>query len=227
MNSVWRIASLVCFASCVLAQQKSAPAPAQSKSRDLKYEENNTAPAPTVAVPRGYALIVGIASYKNLPSKAQLEFSERDADAIYSILISPEGGNFRAENVHRLTGAQGDAGQPEARAGNLAAIGGQGRRSRSDLFRGARIHLRRARLSRALRSGSQEYSRHRLSDGHAGQVAGSRIKAKWKVLLTDACHSGAITPDAEAQALNQSLLDHVALDVFADGQPRPRAVFRE
>jgi hypothetical protein len=39
---------------------------------------------------------VGIASYKNLPSKAQLEFSERDADAIYSILISPEGGNFHA-----------------------------------------------------------------------------------------------------------------------------------
>ena len=57
-------------------------------------------------MPRGYALIVGIANYKNLPSKAQLEFSERDADAIYSILISPEGGNFRAENVHRLTGAQ-------------------------------------------------------------------------------------------------------------------------
>src|SRR5690348_18508233 len=98
MNSVWRIASLICLAACAVAQQKGAQAPPQGKSRDLKYEENNTAPAPTVAVPRGYALIVGIASYKNLASKAQLEFSERDADAMYSILISPEGGNFHAEN---------------------------------------------------------------------------------------------------------------------------------
>src|SRR6185437_5128835 len=102
MNSVWRIASLLALAACTLAQPKQD----QKKSRDLKYEENNTAPAPSVAVPRGYALIVGIANYKNLPSKSQLEFSERDADAIYSILISPEGGNFRAENVHRLSGAQ-------------------------------------------------------------------------------------------------------------------------
>ena len=103
MNSVWRIASLLSLAVCMLAQQ---PKQDQKKGRDLKYEENNTAPAPSVAVPRGYALIVGIANYKNLPSKSQLEFSERDADAIYSILISPEGGNFRAENVHRLSGAQ-------------------------------------------------------------------------------------------------------------------------
>ena len=93
MNSVWRIASLLSLAACMLAQQ---PKQDQKKGRDLKYEENNTAPAPSVAVPRGYALVVGIANYTNLPSKSQLEFSERDADAIYSILISPEGGNFRA-----------------------------------------------------------------------------------------------------------------------------------
>ena len=32
-----------------------------------------------------------------------------------------------------------------------------------------------------------------------GYVVGSKIKAKWKVLVTDSCHSGAITPDADAQ----------------------------
>src|SRR5882672_9045456 len=105
MNSVWRIASLVGLAAGLAAQQKGTQTAPPAKARDLKYEENNTTPAPTVAVPRGYALIVGVASYKNLPAKAQLEFAERDADAIYSILISPEGGNFRAENVHRLSGA--------------------------------------------------------------------------------------------------------------------------
>src|SRR5258708_16897118 len=109
MNSVWRIASLVFLATGLVAQQKGQ---APAKARDLKYEENNTAPAPSVDVPRGYALIVAVANYKNLPAKAQLEFSERDADAIYSILISPEGGNFRAEHVHRLTG-------PKATLANL------------------------------------------------------------------------------------------------------------
>ena len=50
--------------------------------------------------------MVGIARYQSIPDKLQLQFAERDAEAIYSILISPEGGNFRAENVHKLTGAK-------------------------------------------------------------------------------------------------------------------------
>ena len=40
-----------------------------------------------------------------------------------------------------------------------------------------------------------------------GTVAGSKIKAKWKVMITDSCHSGAITPDADAAQYNRSLLD--------------------
>ncbi|MEO7145108.1 MAG: hypothetical protein ABI165_16545, partial [Bryobacteraceae bacterium] len=79
------------------------------KQRDLKYEEEsapNTAKAPAVTIPRSFALIVGIAKYPKLPAQGQLDFSERDAQAMYSILISPEGGNFHAEDVHRLIGAQ-------------------------------------------------------------------------------------------------------------------------
>ncbi|MEO7145666.1 MAG: tetratricopeptide repeat protein, partial [Bryobacteraceae bacterium] len=40
-----------------------------------------------------------------------------------------------------------------------------------------------------------------------GKVIGGKIHAKWKVLLTDACHSGAITPEDTAQQLNHSLLN--------------------
>ena len=40
-----------------------------------------------------------------------------------------------------------------------------------------------------------------------GSVIGSRIKAKWKVLMTDACHSGAITPEADRAAVSRALLD--------------------
>jgi hypothetical protein len=210
MNSVWRIASLICLAACAFAQQaqqKGAPAPAPGKSRDLKYEENNTAPAPTVAVPRGYALIVGIASYKNLPSKAQLEFSERDADAIYSILISPEGGNFHAENVHRLTGQQATMANLKHELETwLPSVAKEDDRvviyfAGHGFISGGRAYLAPYDLDPNNIPGTG-YPMDTL-----GQVAGSRIKAKYKVLLTDACHSGAITPDADAQALNQSLLD--------------------
>jgi tetratricopeptide (TPR) repeat protein len=39
-----------------------------------------------------------------------------------------------------------------------------------------------------------------------GEVFGRRIKGKWKVLLTDACHSGAISPEASA-TINRGLID--------------------
>jgi len=208
MNSVWRIASLLAIAACATAQQaQQQPKQDQKKSRDLKYEENNTAPAPSLAVPRGYALIVGIANYKNLPPKSQLEFSERDADAIYSILISPEGGNFRAENVHRLSGAQATMANLKRELETwLPSVAKEDDRvviyfAGHGFISQGRAYLAPYDLDPANIPGTG-YPMETL-----GQVAGSRIKAKWKVLLTDACHSGAITPDAEAQALNQSLLD--------------------
>src|ERR1035438_1185820 len=80
---------------------------AQQQPRDLKYESGAAEAKPAaVAIPRSYALVVGIATYKNLEAKDQLQFSERDAESMYSILISPEGGNFHAENVHKLVGVR-------------------------------------------------------------------------------------------------------------------------
>ena len=50
--------------------------------------------------------MVGVAKYPNLPPEKALHYTERDAESIYQILISPRGGNFRAENVQLLTGAK-------------------------------------------------------------------------------------------------------------------------
>ena len=67
-----------------------------------KLDEPTGAPkAPRI--PRSYAVIVGVSKYRNLEAKLQLQFAERDAQAIFTALISPEGGNFRVENVHVLT----------------------------------------------------------------------------------------------------------------------------
>ena len=92
---------LLC-ASLAFAQQ-----PPQNQQRDLKVEKLDTVPAPTakpLQIPVSYAVIVGISRYRNLADKDQLQFAERDAQAIFTALISPEGGNFRVENVHMLTG---------------------------------------------------------------------------------------------------------------------------
>lgn len=215
MNFACRIARSV-FTTGVLAALALAltPAalPAQSQpknaqnARDLKYEENNVQPVATVAVPRGYALIVGIGAYKNLPEKAQLEYSERDAEAIYSILISPEGGNFRAENVHRLIGAQATLANIKRELEVWLPSVAQEQDRVIIYFAGHGF----------ISNGRGYLAPHDLDPSNIpgtgypmdtlGQVAGSKIKAKWKVLLTDACHSGAIAPD-DVAALNKGFLD--------------------
>lgn len=174
---------------------------AQQK-RDLKFEADPTAPAAPVAIPRSYALVVGIAKYPKLLPSAQLLYSERDADEIYATLISPEGGNF--QNVRRLVG-------PKATLANI-------RRELEEWLPSVTREDDRVLVYFAghgfLHGGKAYLAPHDFDPtdiprtGYAmetlGKVFGSRIKGKWKVLLTDACHSGAITPDT-AQSLNQTL----------------------
>src|ERR1019366_5898221 len=83
-----------------------AQPPPPNQQRDLKVEKLDTVPAGTakpIRIPVSYAVIVGISRYRNLADKDQLHFAESDAQAIFTSLISPEGGNFRVENVHLLT----------------------------------------------------------------------------------------------------------------------------
>src|SRR5580658_815973 len=199
MNFAWLIVNM---SALLLAQQT----PGQQKSRDLKYEEDRPA-QPPVTIPRGYALVIGIAKYKNLPAKAQLDYAERDAESVYSVLINPEGGNFRAENVHKLIGAKATlANLKQELEVWLPSVAKESDRvviyfAGHGFINAGRGYLAPYDIDPA-NVGASGYPMDTL-----GQVAGSRIKAKYKVLLTDACHSGAIAPDAEAQALNQSLLD--------------------
>jgi hypothetical protein len=139
-------------------------------SNDLKIEriEKPERPPPaqakTPTVPRSYAVIVGISSYANLGKDLQLQFAERDAQAIYTILISPEGGNFKAENVHMLTGAKATLADLRREIDAWLPTVGQGRRPRPDLLRRPWLRVRRQRLPGALRYRSQKHSSYRLPD---------------------------------------------------------------
>jgi predicted TPR repeat methyltransferase len=199
---------LLAAAALVCAQ----PAPRKQQQRDLKYETGTeplkpSTAAAAVVIPRSYALVVGVAGYQNLEAKDQLRFSERDAEAIYSILISPEGGNFRAENVRRLIG-------PRATLANLrreleqwlpAAAGDQDRvliyfAGHGFVF-GGKAYLAPYDID------PKNIAATGYPMDDLGAVIGGKIKAKQKILLTDACHSGAITPEGDRASINRSLLD--------------------
>ena len=192
------------------AAQQPATQPADKQQRDLRIEKD--APPATVSgqpqsihIPRSYALVVGVANYQNLPAAKQLQFPERDAEAVYPILISTEGGNFHAENVHKLVGAKA----------TLAAV----RHELEEWLPAVTKDDDRVLIyfaGHGFVSGGKAYLapydidlNNIVSTAYPmdalGRDIGVKIKGKWKVLLTDSCHSGAINPDADVQLINGTL----------------------
>jgi len=195
-------------ASALLVSALAQQPPPSPQKRDLKVErldtEPTTPPPPARTPPRSYAVVIGISHYPKLADKFQLRFPERDAQSMNTILISPEGGNFKAENVKVLTGSDAtlaamrrdiDDWLPSVAkegdrvlvyfAGHGFLYGGKGYLAPSD-FDPAHIE-------------TTGYPMDEL-----GSAIGDKIHATYKILLTDACHSGAITPE-ETQTLNSSL----------------------
>src|SRR3989304_6240928 len=95
-----RLAFILLASAAVGAQ---TPAPQTPQGRDLILVPAKPV-VPREGVPRGYALIVGVAQYRNLDASKQLQFSESDAESMYRVLINHEGGSFPAENAHFLKG---------------------------------------------------------------------------------------------------------------------------
>jgi len=197
-----RIGWIFALALTALAQE-----PPKAQERDLRLHKDDAAPenAGRIGIPRSYALVIGISQYKNLPEKGQLKFADRDADEIFTTLISPEGGQFPANNVHPLIGPRAtlanlrheleewlpSVSKDEDRV--LIYFAGHG------FVAGGRAYLAPYDVD-PNNIGQTAYPMDRL-----GEVFGAKIKAKWRVLLTDACHSGAILPATDPFAINQRL----------------------
>jgi tetratricopeptide (TPR) repeat protein len=210
MSFAWRISSVSLLLASLLSAQQPPKQEPSKQERDLRLEKDG-APVSipgqpkTVRIPRSYALVVGIGNYQNLAAAQQLQFPERDAEAIYSILISTEGGNFRAENVHKVVGAKATLARlrheleewlPSVAKDDdrvLIYFAGHG------FVYGGKAYL--APYDIDLKNiAATGYAMDAL-----GRDMGVKIKGKWKVLLTDSCHSGAINPDADIQLINGTL----------------------
>ena len=188
-----------------LAVLVAALAYGQLTERDLKFVKQPPITG-AVGIPRSYALVVGISDYAKLPPRGQLKFPARDAAAVYASLISPEGGQFPPENVHRLIGKQATLTNLRHELEEwLPTVSKDGDRvviyfAGHGFVSNGQAYLAPYDIDLTDIPGSS-YSMKTL-----GQVVGNRIKARWKVLLTDACHSGAITPEADASQINTSLV---------------------
>jgi tetratricopeptide (TPR) repeat protein len=153
-------------------------------------------------VPRGYALVIGVSSYKNLDAAKNLQFAETDADQIYRVLISQEGGAFPAENVHRLLGEQAtlqnvrheleewlpSVAKPEDRV--VVYFAGHGV-VENEVGYFAPYDLDLDRIAPTA-----------YPMGTMTEVLSNRVKARWKVLLTDACHSGKMNAETTDAAIS-------------------------
>ena len=189
-------------ASAPSAANPSSPqAPVATQTpRDLVFEADAATPT---AVPRGYAVVIGVANYEKLDASKQLQFPESDADAIYRVLISKEGGAFPAENVRFLKGSQAtltniksaledwlpSVAQPADRVVVYFAGHGFVQNDRGYL---APWDVDPDHLAETA------YSMDTLGD-----VLANKVKANWKVLLADACHSGKIGTETTNEALEQ------------------------
>ena len=172
-----------------------------------------------------YAVVAGISQYGpqlRLTAAERLRFPEADAQALYGILLSAEGGNIPPENIRLLLGpAATKAAIGDALNGWLARTvtaddtvfvyfsghgdlqGGQGYLITYDTVRNDIPHTALA-----------------LSDLRRALGA---IRAKTKAVFLDACHSGALNQTAAAtEQLRQSLLaldgSTLAITASAAGQ---------
>ena len=171
-------------------------------SRDLVLAAGDPQAGRPPLVPRGYAVVIGVGEYRNLIERQQLRFAKSDAEAMYRVLISQEGGAFAPENVRMLTGDRATLANIRfaieewlpsvATPADRVAIYFVGH----GFVKDGRGYLAPSDVEMD-RLAETAYPMAALGDAMA-----NRIQARWKVLLADACHSGKINGETTNEALD-------------------------
>ena len=166
------------------------------------FETGDATSSAPVSVPRGYALVIGVGEYRDLDESRQLLFAESDAEAMYRVLISQEGGAFPPENVRLLTGSSATLDSIRDAVENwLPAVATPSDRVVVYYAGHGFVEAGRGYLA------PWDVDPERLAEtaypmATLGDVMSNRVQAHWKVLLTDACHSGKINAETTNAALD-------------------------
>lgn len=205
-NRMPGLAGIFCSVAMAWAQATAGPGQPPAGQRDLKMERLGVSgSSPAATMPRGYALVIGISSYERLDPSQNLAYPESDAEAIYRVLISQEGGAFPAENVHLLKGSQATlAGMRRELEGWLPSVAQA--QDRVVVYFAGHGFVKNNRGYLApwdIDPGQPEASGYPMDV--LGDVLAHRVKANWKVLLTDACHSGKINPESNNEMVDAHL----------------------
>jgi tetratricopeptide (TPR) repeat protein len=171
--------------------------------RDLRRPEKDAVNDKGQArIPKGYAVLIGIGRYKNIGAKGDLRFAETDARSLYQVLISSEAGAFPSENVHMLIGEEAtlrnirheledwlpEVAQPEDRV--VVYFAGHGFVNRQKGYLAA-----------------SDLDLHDIDNTAypmetIGRVLSVRVRAHWKVLFTDACHSAKVNAETTDEGVS-------------------------
>lgn len=198
----------LCLVAILAPIAASQDAGAQLTHRDLGLKRigSTTELTTPVQVPRGYAIVIGISDYKNLKASDRLPFAEKDAQNIYSALISKEAGNIEFENIVKLLGRDATLENLRNAIENwLPAKAGPADRvivffvGHGFVDAAGRGYLAPYDIEPA------DMSRTAYPMDRLGEVLSKEVKARWKLLLTDACHSGKITVNTTYEKINENL----------------------
>lgn len=194
--------------TAALAAQAPTPPPKAPQQRDLVHEPLPTPPPgidQPVAVPRGYAVVIGVSDYLHLSGDDDLRFAERDAEALYSALISKEGGNMEWENVRKLLGKDATlANIREALEEWLPSVAAEPDRAVVYFVGHGLVDPQGRGYLAPFDVKPGEIAETAYPMARLSEVLSKQVKARWKVLLTDACHSGKISPDSSIERINES-----------------------
>jgi tetratricopeptide (TPR) repeat protein len=183
-----------------------AQQPANLDKRDLEIQQ---VPATTIAkrlaaVPRGYAVVIGVAKYEKLAPGDNLTFPESDASSIRQVLISKQGGAFPDANVKLLVGK--DATLENVRQALEVWLPSQVQEQDRAL-----VYFAGHGFVKAGKGYLAPWDVDPANPDTTGYPMDSvgrdlqHLKAKWKVLLVDACHSGRIVGGSTDEAVNTQL----------------------
>jgi uncharacterized caspase-like protein/lipoprotein NlpI len=155
-----------------------------------------------------WAIIIGISSYKYLPTAIHLKYAHRDAELFYDFITSPQGGGFSDNHIQLLLNHQATKMNIETALGDFLVR----QTSPEDIvyiyFAGhGYVDENQRPYLIAYDTEPDKLFATAIKIDDVNQLIYSDIKARHIILITDACHSGYIGAAGTRAGIGQNLIN--------------------